>query len=387
MRHPLNLEKRLEIRKRENSLRVLRHSTDLIDFSSNDYLGFSKNPQIHQAAVDLVQANGLSGINGATGSRLLTGNHKLYETAEAYIKGFHEAGAALIFNSGYDANLGFFSSVPQRGDIILFDELVHASIREGIRLSHARAFKFTHNKLSDLEDLLKKYNVRKENEGINLYIVSESVFSMDGDLAPLEGLANLADAYNAFLIVDEAHATGVFGENGRGLVQHLDLHNRVYARIITFGKALGAHGAAILGNKILTGYLINFSKSFIYTTALSPHSVATILASYMLLDQESTCRDLNSLKNNIETFKSQLELRQISSQFIKSESPIQCCVIPGNDRVKQVAMCLQEKGFDVRPILSPTVPTGMERIRICLHSFNTQNDIARLVEQIAIFIK
>lgn len=387
MRQPLKLAKRLEIRKNENSFRALQNPAGMIDFSSNDYLGFSGNPHIYDAALGLMQSKGITGRNGASGSRLLTGNHKLYEITENYIKRFHDAGSALIFNSGYDANIGFFSSVPQRGDIILYDELVHASIREGIRLSNAIAFKFRHNGIKDLEDLLIRYDSMKENETKNLYIVSESVFSMDGDVAPLEELAGLADAYNAFLIVDEAHATGVFGKNGEGLVQYLNLQHRVFARVITFGKALGVHGAAIVGDKILTEYLINFCRSFIYTTALPPHSVAAILASYMFLDQERTCRDLASLKNNIEIFKSQLELRQISTKFIESESPIQCCVIPGNDEVKQAALSLQAKGFDVRPILSPTVAPGLERLRICLHAFNTPKDIAGLVEQLAIFIK
>src|SRR5690606_18769580 len=188
---------------------------------------------------------------------------------EDYIKEFHGSEAALIYNSGYDANIGFFSSVPQRGDIILYDELVHASIREGIRLSHARAFKFKHNDLQDLDSLLLKYNSKQDNlDQRYIYVVTESVFSMDGDTALLEGLTNITDIQGAYLIVDEAHATGVFGKKGQGLVQHLDLQKRVFARIITFGKAMGAHGAVITGSKLLGDYLINFSRSFIYTTAL-----------------------------------------------------------------------------------------------------------------------
>lgn len=388
MRHPINLEKRLEIRKEENSFRTLQNLKGLRDFSSNDYLGFSNNQHISELALAVLQENGLSGYNGASGSRLLTGNHQLYSMAEDYIKEFHGSEAALIYNSGYDANIGFFSSVPQRGDIILYDELVHASIREGIRLSHARAFKFKHNDLQDLDSLLLKYNSKQDNlDQRYIYVVTESVFSMDGDTALLEGLTNITDIQGAYLIVDEAHATGVFGKKGQGLVQHLDLQKRVFARIITFGKAMGAHGAVITGSKLLGDYLINFSRSFIYTTALPPHSVATILASYMVLNREFPCRDLIELRSNIDLFKSQLELLGISSKFIESDSAIQCCVIPGNGVVKQVAAQLQEKGFDVKPILSPTVPPGKERIRICLHSFNTQNDIVALVEQLAIFIK
>src|SRR5690606_598161 len=293
MRHPLNVEKRLEIRKNENSFRELKTSTDIIDFSSNDYLGFSRNSDIYKRALALLQENGLSGRNGATGSRLLTGNHQIYTKTEDYIRDFHQSEAALIFNSGFDANIGIFSCVPQRGDIILFDELVHASIREGIRLSNARAFKFEHNNLPGLENLLVKYSSKATGtQEQNIYIVTESVFSMDGDKAPLKEIADLAENYKAFLIVDEAHATGVFGKKGQGLVQQLDLQNKVFARIITFGKAMGAHGAAVTGSKLLVDYLINFSRSFIYTTALPPHAVATILASYMLLNDDDQPDDI-----------------------------------------------------------------------------------------------
>lgn len=389
MRHPLNLEKRLDIRKRENSFRKLNSESGLKDFSSNDYLGFSHNPEIYELALSLLKENGLLGENGATGSRLLTGNHQLYNKAEDFIKEFHNCEAALIFNSGYDANIGFFSCVPQRGDIILFDELVHASIREGIRLSHAKAFKYQHNDLHDLGNLLIRYNPKQfpSTEEKNIYIVSESVFSMDGDSAPLKEIAELSEKYNAFLVIDEAHATGVVGSKGKGLVQHLDLEKMIFARIITFGKALGAHGAAVLGSRLLRDYLINFSRSFIYTTALPPHSVATILASYRVINNESLHPDLDALKRKIKIFRSELEIRDIFSKFIESESAIQCCVIPGPQVVKNVASHLQEKGFDVKSILSPTVPAGKERLRICLHSFNTHKDIKDLVEQLAIFIK
>ena len=389
MYHPLNLEKRLEIRKKENSFRILNSASGLIDFASNDYLGFARNREVGQLALSILKDNGLAGRNGATGSRLLTGNHDLYSITEDYIKDFHNCEAALIYNSGYDANIGFFGTVPQRGDLILFDELVHASIREGIRLSNARSFKFRHNDLKNLEDLIiqNKTKTNTLNDDLNIFIVTESIFSMDGNCAPVREIAGLAESYNAFLIFDEAHATGIFGHKGQGLVQQLDAEKKVFARIITFGKALGCHGAAVLGSKFLKDYLINFSRSFIYTTALPPHSVATILAAYQLLDKFQPHRELAALNKNIEIFRTELESRDISSKFIESESAIQCCIINGNDGVKMVAAALQEKGFDVKPILSPTVPQGKERIRICLHSFNSPEDIKQLVEELANLIK
>lgn len=390
MRQPLNLEKRLDIRKRENSMRDLKPGSTLKDFSSNDYLGFSINDKINSHAISLLREEHLSGMNGASGSRLLTGNHPLFSRTEEYIKGFHNSEAALIFNSGYDANIGVFANVPQRGDIVLFDELSHASIREGIKLGNAKAFKFKHNSLEDLEKLLQKYTSAESNENRNgsLFIATESVFSMDGDIAPMEEMVQVAEKYNAFLIVDEAHATGVFGPKGEGLVQELNIESKIFARIITFGKALGSHGAAVLGSDLLREYLVNFSKSFIYTTALPPHSIATILAAYQILNNNGKSNpELSALKNNIILFRAVLNNNKVALRFIESRSAIQCCVIPGNDEVKKAAAHLQKNGYDVRPILSPTISSGKERLRICLHSFNTVDEIKNLVEQLAIFIK
>lgn len=389
MHQPLNLEKRLEIRKRENSFRKLNSPAQLKDFSSNDYLGFSYNSEISDLASSILKENGLLDRNGSTGSRLLTGNHQLYPLTEDYIQNFHNCEAALIFNSGYDANIGFFGSVPQRGDIIFFDELVHASIREGIRLSNSRSYKFPHNDLAELEKSIKNHRtkVNLDNTDSSIFIITESVFSMDGDCSPLKEIVDLAEKYNAFVVVDEAHATGVFGAKGQGLVQEEGLEQKLFARIITFGKAMGSHGAAVLGSLMLKDYLINFSRSFIYTTALPPHTVATILASYHVINTSDLQRDMFALKNNIKIFRSEIKNLQINLNFIESESAIQCCVIPGNEMVKKLSNHLIDKGYDVKPILSPTVSKGKERIRICLHSFNTQKDIKHLVEELANFIK
>jgi 8-amino-7-oxononanoate synthase len=276
---PKNLSAKLEIRKQNNALRQLPLLNKLIDFASNDYLGLSKSESVFQETHQYLINNKII-QNGATGSRLLSGNHKLYPETENYIAQFHKSESALIFNSGYDANVGFFSSLPQKGDLILYDELCHASIRDGIQLSNAKAYKFNHNDFEDLERLILR------NQNAVIYIVTESVFSMDGDTPNLDELVQVSEKYNCYLIVDEAHALGVFGDKGEGLVQMLDFQNQVFARIMTFGKGLGCHGAAILGTLELTDYLVNFSRSFIYTTGLSPHSIATILMAYRYLDEE-----------------------------------------------------------------------------------------------------
>lgn len=349
------------------ALRSLSVPNGLIDFSSNDYLGFATSLGL-SAHLNLLQT-------GATGSRLITGNYVGYEATEQQIAAFHQTETALIFNSGYDANLGLLSSVPQRGDVVLYDALSHASIRDGIRLSAANAYKFEHNDLEDLARLLAQH------QGKNLYVVTETVFSMDGDSPPLPRLTELCEKFGAFLIVDEAHAVGVFGKHGEGLVQEFQLEHRVFARVVTFGKALGCHGAAVLGTINLRDYLINFARSFIYTTALPPHSITTIATAYEKL--YSSASDMIKLRENILHFSREQNRLGLAPFFVGGKSAIGSAIIPGNKRIREIAVALQSEGFDVRAILSPTVPEGQERIRFCLHSFNTTQQITLVLETLA----
>lgn len=377
MKLPKKLTDKLKVREENNSLRSLKTPTNLVDFSSNDYLGFAKSSTIfdktHQFLIDKNIKQ-----NGATGSRLLSGNHILYSEVEDFLSDFHQAESTTIFNSGYDANIGFFSAVPQRNDIILYDEFSHASIRDGIQLSNAKSFKFLHNDLKDLEAMLKR--IQQENSEI--YVVTESVFSMDGDSPDLVNLVKICKKYNAFLIVDEAHAIGVFGKNGCGLVQHLNLQNDVFARIVTFGKGLGCHGAAILGSKNLQDYLVNFARSFIYTTGLSPHSLATIKVAYNEMLKQVQ-QDKINLSRNIYHFLE--EVKKLKLDFIPSCSAIQCCIISGNENVKLISEKFKEKDFEVKAILSPTVPQNQERLRFCLHSYNSAKEISEILSLLDIF--
>jgi len=352
---------KLNQRKVTDSLRGLKTSPAyLIDFCSNDYLGFAKSIQVTETTA----------MAGSTGSRLLRGNHAIHEEVEQIIAQHHLAESALLFNSGYTANLGLIDCITERNHIILYDALVHASIRDGIRLSTAKGYAFEHNNLTALQQQLEKH------QGDTIWVITESVFSMDGDQAPLIAMADLCEKYEAKLIVDEAHALGVFGKNGAGLVNELGLTNKVFASIITFGKALGCHGAAVIGNNLLRDYLINFCRAFIYTTALPPAAVQHIKQGYQqLLDS----RNQQQLHQNIALFKKQLKH---TVRVIPSDSAIQCIIISGNEQVKLAAKQLQQKGMDVRPILSPTVPISQERLRICLHSFNTAEEISTLTKVI-----
>ncbi|RMB56460.1 8-amino-7-oxononanoate synthase [Dokdonia sinensis] len=409
---PHKLQHKLQQRTEDNSLRELTEPSGLIDFSSNDYLGFSSDSvtstalstsfakAISKKTQDILHKNGLSS-NGATGSRLLTGNHKLYALAESAIASFHESEAALIFNSGYDANIGFFQSVPQRGDLIIYDEYIHASIRDGIQMSLARGYKFKHNDVAHLDTTISRlremHHLNDTATNAEIYVVTESVFSMDGDTPDLKTIIEICKKHRVHLIVDEAHAVGVMGESGEGVVQSLGLQGDVFARVVTFGKALGAHGAAILGSEELKGYLVNFARSLIYTTALPPHSVATIMAGYeQLVASAEGAKQSAAIQNQVESkakqpaaikklqtlinhFNTQLRTQNLTSHFIPSTSAIHCAVIQDVEKVKALSQELEKQGFNVKPILSPTVPKGQERLRICLHAFNTEEEIERLL--------
>jgi len=207
---------------------------------------------------------------------------------------------------------------------------------------------------------------------------------MDGDSPDLEKLVQLSEKYSCHLVVDEAHALGVFGEKGEGVIQSLGLQDKIFARIMTFGKGLGCHGAAVLSSEDLKNYLVNFARSFIYTTGLSPHSVATILIAYQHLEKEKNA--IAALKKNIVHFNQEKNLFGIKPLFIRSKSAIQSAIIPGNEKVRFIAKQLQENGFDVKPILSPTVLEGQERLRFCLHSYNSEKEISEVLQLLSTFV-
>lgn len=363
------LESKLKERTENGLLRKLTNTSLPFDFCSNDYLGFAKSSAL-KSLIDIQTEAVLNFSNGSGGSRLLSGNHPYTEETEQFIANFHQAKSGLIFNSGYDANVGLLSSIPQRGDTIITDELIHASLIDGARLSYAERFKFKHNDLADLEQKLKNA------KGIS-YVVVESVYSMDGDIAPLTEISKLCDEYNANLIVDEAHATGIFGEKGKGLVVQLKLQSKVFARIVTFGKALGTHGAIVLGSENLRNYLINFARSFIYTTAAPLHSIVAVNCAYQKLNEGNFAQEITE---KIELYNKLI--KQIKLSVISSHSAIQTILFHNNADARNAALQLQNKGFDVRAILSPTVAIGKERLRICLHTYNSNQEITDLVAAI-----
>ena len=358
----------LSKRKANQSYRTLGNfNPQLIDFASNDYLGLSKSTELKKRIEAQVQQLQTGNINGAGGSRLLTGNYPLLEESEQFLAQHFNSESGLIFQSGYMANVAVLSTLPGRGDTVLYDEQAHACMKDGIRLSAASRFPFLHNDLHDLEKKLSKAKG-------NIFVVVESVYSMDGDVCPLAELVPLCEQYDAAIIVDEAHSTGLFGNGGRGLVNRLTLHDKIAVRIYTFGKAMGVHGAFVACNQLVKNYLINFSRPFIYTTAPDAHTPIGMTESVKLIVENPQWEE--TLKHNIQQYREKLQINDASAAY----SAIQSFLIPGNAQARQAAQTLVEAGFDVRPILAPTVKEGTERLRIILHRYNTTQEINALTE-------
>ena len=353
----------------ENRLRQLPQKISGVDFASNDYLGLARSEDLFDRIQLKINSERLK-QNGATGSRLLSGNSYYTEEIEQKLARIFLSEATLIFNSGYSANLGVLSCIPQRGDTIIYDELAHTCIKDGARLSLAQRFSFKHNDLIDLENKLLRSKGKR-------FIAVESIYSMDGDQCPLIELVALAKKYDAFILLDEAHSTGVMGSNGNGLAASLNLQDKIDIRIYTFGKAMGCHGACVAGSENLIQYLINFARPFVYTTALPPHSISVIENAFDFLHDHIHLQKTLQKKTNLF-----INSTQHLKNKITSTSAIQTALFPGNKNVRKAAAMLQSKNFDVRPILSPTVPEGTERLRICLHAFNEDEDIVALAAQL-----
>lgn len=379
---PKKLQDQLEAYLTEITFRTGEIPQLLVDFASNDYLGFSMSNEIFDRTHYYLE-NEFIFQNGSKGSWVLSGNHQLYSEVEQLLCKIHQSQATLIFNSGYNANLGFFSCVPQPDDVIFYDESIHASIIDGITMSEANAFRFKHN---DLDDLSTLYTIQKPHftEHTEVYLATESVFSLDGDSPDLIAMAEFCNYHNIRLVVDEAHAIGVFGKQGVGLVQHLGITQHVFARLISFGKALSSHGAAVLGDQELIDYLIHFSRPSSYTTAIPPNSLMLIKATYKELQLTHAIKNLHK---NIKFFKEQLLSQQLNQYFIESNSAIQSCLITNDAQAKSIVLHLNRNGFDAEPIFYPTAPKGGERIRFCIHAYNSEEEIMEVLSLLATGLK
>lgn len=363
-------EKKLLELKNKNNYRELRNSSG-IDFSSNDYLGLANHPKIKEAVIKTLKSG--SAI-GSSGSRLLTGNKKEFQILEEFSADYFGTEACLFFSSGFIANYAIFTTLPDRHDCIIYDELIHASIRDGINASNAKSIKFKHNDLSALKETIKK---AQNLNAKTIWISIESVYSMDGDIADIKNILSLIKNYsNIYLIVDEAHATGVFGEGGKGFTYNLDYSNLI--TLHTCGKALGVSGGLVCASKDIIEYLINKSRPFIYTTAESPIIAVAVKEALIICQEESWRREkLLELIEYTHTKYSAIVNSNYKTQII----PIICG--SSEDALKKAAF-LQEKGFDIRAIRPPTVPTA--RLRLSLNASREKDELDRFFANID-FIK
>ena len=361
------VEKALRERGQAGLLRRMDVAGRGVDFCSNDYLGLACNDRLRRRIAALTEAH--DAPHGATGSRLISGNHPDVEELERDIARFHRSEAALVFSSGFAANLGLISSLGGVVNTLLCDRMLHASAIDGGRLSGARRVVFSHNDTHDLRRRLAGLE-----EGDTAAVVVESLYSMEGDLAPLNEIVAVAEARGAGVVVDEAHANGLLGPGGRGAVVAAGLEDQVLARVVTFGKALGLQGGAVLCSAALREYLVNFARSFVFSTGIPPLWAASIRAAYVLLPELDGLRE--RLRRNVRHFRKRVA--ESPWAWLPSESWIQCLLVPGATPVRQVGEVLRCKGLAALPIRAPTVPEGQERIRVCLHAHNTAAEIDRL---------
>ncbi|KAK9492554.1 PLP-dependent transferase [Lipomyces doorenjongii] len=383
----------LERRRQRSGLRSLTIAGDnSTDFSSNDFLSLRSSSLLRAAYMERLRGDF---DLGSGGSRLLDGNSKFAEQLETDITAFHRAPAGLLFNSGFDANSGLYASVPQSGDIVIYDEYIHASVHEGMRLSRAATrVSFSHNSVASLRSTLE--SMKRGNSSIasgksNVFVGLESVYSMDGDVAPLVDIVRCVDELlpnkNGYVIVDEAHATGVIGARGAGLVCELGLENRVFARVHTFGKALSCNGAIVLCSEITKQYLINYARPLIYSTFMSYPALAAIRSSYELLWTGLAENRRSRLWKLVQHFDSRLEQLDVLTD-VHGAALLQMPPRPGKSSIfsvltpypRELARYCQDAGFVVRAIVPPTVPKGAERVRVCLHADNSTSEIDLLVQ-------
>lgn len=350
--------------------RIYLNKKEYADFSSNDYLGLSGHPKLIEESKKAIDKFGTS----SCASRLMSGDLELHHRLEEKTAQFKNKEAALFFNSGYQANTGIIGSLYTKGDCIFFDRLSHASIIDGVILSGARFFRFQHNDVEHLESMLKKER-DKFNQAL---IITETVFSMDGDKAPLQELCRLKEKYNCGIFVDEAHATGIFGKKGSGMVEQEGLEDKIDFIMGTFSKAMGGFGAYLATSRRIVEYLINTCRSFIYSTALPAAIVACDLASIDLIKEEPYRRE--KLLNSAQYFRQALRAKGFKAI---GDSQIVPLIIGDNFKAKEFAGRLQKKGYWVLPVRPPTVPAGEARLRFSLTFHHSQEVLKKLIDDIA----
>jgi 8-amino-7-oxononanoate synthase len=347
---------------------IVANEQPYLSFCSNDYLGLANRPELIAA---MQKAAGDSGV-GSGASNLITGHHRYHDALEKQLAAFVELPAALLFSTGYMANIGVLGALTGRGDAIFADKLNHACLNDGAYFSHAEFQRYPHNDVAALEKLLQASTAKHK------LIAADAVFSMDGDIAPIPEYLALCEKYDAYLYLDDAHGFGVLGEHGKGSLNHFKVKSPRIIMMATLGKAAGVAGAFVAGEQVVIDYLIQKAKSYVYSTPAPPALSATLSASVQLIEQGDDLRA--NLNRSIAYLKNNLKLNQW--QLMDSDTPIQPLVVGGNKEALALSEYLQTCGILVPAIRPPTVPVGTARLRISLSAAHTLDDMKKLVEAI-----
>ncbi len=347
----------LPINEKSCDATVIFEGREIINLSANNYLGLATNERMKQAGIKAIEKYGV----GAGSVRTIIGNNDLYEELERKLASFKREEAAIVFQSGLNCNMGAIQAITDKGDLILSDELNHASIIDGVKLSKADKAVFKHSDMNDLERILKE----KRDSYENVLIITDGVFSMDGDLALLPEIVELAEKYNCMTYVDDAHGSGVLGENGRGTVDHFHLHGRVDFIVGTLSKAIGVIGGYVAGNHTMKEWLLHRGRPALFSTALPPSSVASIIEAFNILEETTEYTD--KLWDNAKYFKE--NLNKLGFDTGKSETPITPVIVGDEELAMQFSKGLLNEGVFVSAIVFPTVPKGTARLR-CMISAN-----------------
>src|SRR3989338_7838140 len=354
--------------------KIILDGKEVLNFCSNNYLGLADDPRLREAAVECIQKEGV----GCGASRLVCGNMTAHRELEETIARFKGAESCLTFSAGYMANVGIISSVFGRDDMIFCDRLNHASIIDGIILSQAKFKRYPHNDMEALEEMLRATTGFRRRG-----IITDSVFSMDGDIAPLDKIVELARQYDCLVMIDEAHALGVMGKNGKGLAEHLGVEDKIDIQMGTLSKAAGSFGAYCCGSKALIDFLINKARSFIYTTAMPPAVAAAAQRAVEIIRDEPTLRQ--KLWMNTEYFKKGVD--QMGFNTLKSQAPIIPIVVGESSVAVEFSRRLLEEGIFVSAIRPPTVPAGTARLRLTVMATHTREDLEYTLEKLRVIGK
>jgi glycine C-acetyltransferase len=360
--------RKLPILETANEAEIILNGKKVINLSSNNYLGFANHPRLKKAAIDAVEKYGV----GAGAVRTIVGNMDIHEEMERVLAEFKREEAVMVFQSGFNCNAGAIQAITEKGDLIVSDELNHASIIDGARLSKADKTIYKHNDMNNLEKVLKENRDKYKN----ILIITDGVFSMEGDIANLPDIVNLAEKYEAMTYVDDAHGSGVLGENGRGTVDHFGLHGRVDFSIGTLSKAIGVVGGYVAGSKTMQDWLSHRGRPILFSTSLPPAAVGAIIEAVKMLMESSEYTD--KLWSNAKFFKE--KLGKLGFNIGNSQTPITPVIIGEEAKTMEFSRKLLENGVFVSGIVFPTVPRGTGRVRCMVTAGHTEEQLDRAVD-------